>query len=397
MSLPPRLPRRRDRATRFELRKNELLEQIEKGIPDAEESYRDFLIEKGRYFYSLEEVLPEEQIERLPLDFVVVSDDGTKKRMDYANALLRSTPPSYVPQGGKERVQEFLTTRKCMMAEDSVADTDSEGHSTNAKKKLWNVDIFARPLDTTKGSGIAHLVPDASNDANEWYDVACWAMGINPENVDWATVMRLLHGTEGNDKKRVFGSGLRHFVANKARISDQERVLDEDDPQLLILPVRTRQQCLDWNGEEYEAIVLVGADKEGKGQTWATKTIGLTDIDNIEVFDASETDLKIALLLLKEFLLALVQSLVNYDIPQIPPTATEETMKRMYAAKELRTDRRKLFIAAAEKELLPVPKVGNTGPTEKHRAICKIRFSNDDSTLHPTPDPMLLAAQAAVV
>ena len=123
----------------------------------------------------------------------------------------------------------------------------------------------------------------------------------------------------------------------------------------------------------------------------------MTDIDNIEVFDASETDLKDALLLLKEFLLALVQSLVNYDIPQIPPTATEETMKRMYDAKELRTDRRKLFITAAEKELLPVPKVGNTGPTEKHRAICKIRFSNDDSTLHPTPDPMLLAAQAAVV
>ena len=162
-----------------------------------------------------------------------------------------------------------------MKTDDSVASTDSKGHSSSAKKRIWKVDILARPLEESKDSEVAHLLPDDADHANEWYDVACWAMGINPENVDWATVWRLLHGTKGNDKKRVFGSGLRHCVANKARINGQERVIDKDDPQLLIIPILTRQECLGWNGEDYEAIVLVGSDKEGKGQAWATRTIGL--------------------------------------------------------------------------------------------------------------------------
>ena len=133
-----------------------------------------------------------------------------------------------------------------------------------------------------------HLLPDAPDHAAEWYDVACWEIGTDPEDTgsDWETVFRLLHGTNvANEKKRVFGCGLRHFVANKARINGQEKVLDKEDPQLLIIPIITRQECLDWNGEDYEAIVLVGANKDGKGQHAATTTIGLTDKTKIKVFD----------------------------------------------------------------------------------------------------------------
>ena len=62
-----------------------LLSNIRIGRNGAEKAYRDFLIKEGEYFYSLEEVLPAEQIENIPLQRIVSvnNDDGsTSKRKD---------------------------------------------------------------------------------------------------------------------------------------------------------------------------------------------------------------------------------------------------------------------------------------------------------------------------
>ena len=62
-----------------------LWSNIQIGRNGAEKAYRDFLIKEGEYFYSLEEVLPAEQIENIPLQRIVSvnNDDGsTSKRKD---------------------------------------------------------------------------------------------------------------------------------------------------------------------------------------------------------------------------------------------------------------------------------------------------------------------------
>lgn len=413
MSLPP-LPPRRTVGDSVNRRRRELLEKINRGDDPihATEDYKNFLIEQGEYFYTLEEVLPPQEIQWHSLENITTDsqDDGKKnKRVEWARAFRRTTVPTYVAPGGHNGVQEFETTRKCMKTSESLASINTKGHSTNAKKRIWDVDIFARPLEENKGSEVAHLLPDAPDHAIEWYDVACWAIGEDPERTNWSTVFRLLHGTKGGDKKRVSGSGVRHFVANKVRVNDQEKVLDKEDPQLMIIPIQTREQCLRWNGEDYEAIVLVGANKDGKSQKWATKTIGLTDNANIAaVFDASTDDLQKALRLLEECTFAMVQSLVNCKQPQVPSNATEDEKKQMDDAMALLRNRRESFLAAiaavGQKPAVPVPKRGNTGPVpsveQPYRSICKIRFSNDTSEsnyLHPAPDPILLLARATVV
>jgi hypothetical protein len=159
------------------------------------------------------------------------------------------------------------------------------------------------------------------------------------------------------------------------------------------------EQCRDWNGEAYEAILLVGADKDGKSQEWATtKAIGMTDAENMTVLDATGEELQKALLLLEYCSLAMVQSLVNYSPPEVPSDATEEEKQRMHEATESRKARMQNFISALETKLVSLPKTDNAGPTEKYRGICKIHFSNTASdNLHPSPDPMLLVSRFAVV
>lgn len=395
-SLQP-LPPRGASNRRLEERNQKLLAQLETGESSREE-YVDFLIEHGKYFFFLEEVLPAEQIQRFPLKSITESEGGLAKRLDYAKAMLRSKAPDYVEARGHNGVQEFVTTLECMKTDNLIASLISKGQSSSAKKRIWSADIFARPLVAAKGSEVAHLLPDAPDHAIEWYDVAAWAIGLNPENTDWGTLFRLLHGTKGSDKKRVHGSGMRHFTANKARINEQEKVLDNEDPQLLILPIRDRRRCLDWNGEDYEAIVLVGADaaKSHQSQLRAAKSIGMTDCQNIIYLEATNEELQEALLLLEEFTYAMVQSLVNFTPPRVPPNATEDEIKSMQDATTIRKNRRESFLADLGSNSVPVPRRDNPGPVGDYRAICKIRFGASDG-LHPAPDPMLLVARAAVV
>ena len=141
-----------------------------------------------------------------------------------------------------------------------------------------------------------------------------------------------------------------------------------------------------------------------------TNTIGLTDNANIAaVIDANIDDLQKAPLLIEECTFAMVQSLINYEPPQVPCNTTEDDKRQMADAIALPRHGRESFRAAVsaigKKRAVPIPKRGNTGPVstgeQPYRLICKIRFSNDASEesncLHPAPDPIFLLARATVV
>lgn len=170
MSFPPLPPK--DSAARSRRRKQVLLDRIKSGDPTAEGDYKAFLIERGEYFYSLEEIFPESELVRYRVHDITVNHDGSK-RNDWARAFIRTRQPDYLEQGGRDGVQEFVETKKSMIGKDSIASLSSSGHSSEEKKKNWDVDILARPLDESKSSQVAHLLPAAPDHAVEWYDIAC--------------------------------------------------------------------------------------------------------------------------------------------------------------------------------------------------------------------------------
>ena len=406
-ALPPPRPSKQERADSyeedFEEQQQFYLSRIKKGGPDvlkAKRRYRNFLIKEGRYFFSLEEVLAEVKTSRVTLASIV------KKKK---NHFKRDTVPDYDPEGGAYGVQEFKKTKTLMDTNDSIANAKSEGHSSRAKKRIWDMDILGRPLETLLESEVAHMIPAAENHAIEWYDVASWAMGLDPSDTTWGEIFRMLHGTKGEDGKRVYGSGIRHFVANKAPIVGQEKVLDKEDPQLLLLPIKTPEECREWNGEYYEAIVLIGRSKKGtlSSQKAAENTLGLRDVENHFVMDATPDDLKVALESLTCCIEAMVQSLVNCDLPkdQKQSTTSEQEKESIDNAKKIVKARLEKFMAAVcnlknenEEEIIIIPNASNPGPQMEYRAICKIGFSSDsESQYHPQIDPILLLARAAVV
>ena len=257
------------------------------------------------------------------------------------------------------------------------------------------------PYDLVLGSEVAHLLPAAPNHAIEWYEVACWAMGCNPATTQWEKVFRLLHGTKsGNPPKRLDGSGIRHFVANKARINQHERLLDEDDPQLLLLPILSLDQCLDWTGQDYDAILLLGTKKNKGGYVWAADALGIRKKQS-KASHATKQELKAALALMRHMTYALVQSLVHLEPPPVPSNADQDSRVAMEDAIQKRRDRLDAFNTIMRTQTVQVPKKDCCFPMDDEnpfRGVCKISFSNDKGkSLHPPPDPLLLVAQAAVV
>lgn len=365
------------------------------------EAMLEFLKRQGAFFYSLDEILSSEFVAKFDLADVSKREDGSN-RTDWAEAFVRTQPPDFEVQGGQSenrRVKEFKVTEGCMESGEPVASVNSEGQSSTAKKVIWDVDIFGRPYERVKSSEVAHLLPAAPNHAIEWYDVACWAMGRNPVSVQWEEVFRLLHGTKsGNPMKRIHGSGIRHFVVNKARINEQVRLIDKTDPQLLVLPIQSRQQCLLWNGEDYDAVVLLGTDRNKRGYIWALDAVGMNK-KTMKASRASKQELESALMLMRQMTYALVQSLVHLKPPQVPDGTDEQARKEMEEAIEKRNDRLKSFNTIMGTETIQVPKQGCFPIDEDpFRGVCRISFSRDkEKGLHPPPDPLLLVARAAVV
>lgn len=373
-----------------------LIDRLKQGTERSEKAMIDFFKEEGAFFYSLDEVLSDDWV--IHLSLADITEKQGKPRTDWAEAFKRDKAPDYTVQTGQSAdkvVQEFKITEAGMKTDASIASLNSTSQSSDAKKSIWPVDILGMdPL----GIEVAHLLPDAPAHAIEWYDVACWAMGCDPSTIEWAQVFRLLHGTKPGNK-RVHGAGLRHFVANKVRINRGAYLLDKDNPQMLILPILSREQCLKWSGGVYDAIILMGTNKDKKGYYAAVKGVGMTDRE-CQAGHASKKELELALDLMREMTYALVQSLMHCKPPQVPPNASNTEKKEMEEAIEIRNKRIKAFTDLMGSKTVQVPKQKGCFPIDEQpfRGVCKISFSNDKAkNLHGPPDPLLLVARAAVV
>ena len=139
---------------------------------------------------------------------------------------------------------------------DATKQSRTSHQDTAGKKRLWPVDVLGNP---NAPSQIAHLIPAGPIHASVYYNVARWACGV-ARGASMKCAQKLIHGySKTNEGNRVNGVGLKHFPFNKLRMSGQKEHFDEN-PNVIIIPILTKQKILGWNGEGYDAIFMIGGE-----------------------------------------------------------------------------------------------------------------------------------------
>ena len=140
-------------------------------------------------------------------------------------------------------------------AADGQNSVTSSLHSSK-KNLIWPTGLFA---EAGNAGQIAHLVPASPDKANTHWFVTNFLFGFDRDR-SWTTMKQLLHGAKPkNGNARKSHTGIKHCVANKLLLASQSEYFDAK-PNVVIIPICTREFAKTWNGEGYYAIMLIDAD-----------------------------------------------------------------------------------------------------------------------------------------
>eukprot|EP00980_Cylindrotheca_fusiformis_P011137 scaffold2557_cov121-Cylindrotheca_fusiformis.AAC.20 len=292
-----------------------------------------------------------------------------------------------VPQFYKDAVEVARTCTTPNPADDSSRSTGSsvQGYA-NATSTASRKDRLEKVrIDGTCGRGEkAHLIPHSPNSACFFGHLAEAATAVNFN--DDSTEMRqkrrmvLVHGQKyqpkSGPKRRRLNTGIKHDLMNNARILDQGYYLDSD-PSLLLIPVLTLQETLDYqSGGNFHYHVVVACRKPE-----AYQRCGLSK----EYDRCTEEEVQIATKTLASFVKAAAYTLTLADDETIANKIKEPKKKQIINTKE--------EIAAGDK--LKIPKM--LRPWNKDTKLPRLTFGTEDPNLHHDCDPFLLFVRAAVV
>jgi hypothetical protein len=215
--------------------------------------------------------------------------------------------------------------------------------------------------------------------------VAEWILGL--ENVPWPVVKRAANGFREQPKgDRSKGTGIKHFTANKLKLHDQETYID-NNPCVLIIPIRTLDQVKNWNGEGYEAVVAVG-DWERHHIKYICRRVGLIELGD----EATPEEIRLCTDLLAQVVRGMAHRVLDRrqnptKLGELPPQVRDFDDSRLTIN----------FSDMAPTVTVPVKQEGDL-------RVRKIRFCHqnefpreNDNHRHIAPDPLLLAAKAACV
>jgi len=261
--------------------------------------------------------------------------------------------------------------------------------SNDAAANVWMQDIFfaSRP-----SADVAHLVPASKVNALTWFHVVSWILGLRDDSYSYSKVAKAILGVcipvsqsqagsrRGKRQKtrprRETSTGIKHLPLNKICLMQQAKFYDTR-PCVLVIPVMTLQEAKDWNGHEYDAIVVVGEWKDSSVQD-VFRGIGMIGKVLLDKPRATDDDLLTATNLLNIVVRGMAYSLVEKSDP------TKLDVKEKW--NKMKED----FIAASGPTELLVARLKDNRPQNK--PVYKYTFQPH---VHPPPDPILLAAKAA--
>ena len=287
------------------------------------------------------------------------------------------------------------------------------------KHVIWPTDIFGNegPFE------LAHLVPASPLYATFYTDVARWALAVREgDGDDWESLQKMIHGTR--KESRLPHTGIKHLVANIIRLDNQARYLD-NAPCILIVPVMSLEAMKKWNGEKYDAVVMVGAYKdEEKDISFTVQDVCrrvqmsvLPEENDAELKDpsvpfnvrysiADADQVECARVLLVDVLLGLYDSLLR-RLPKIKVKLDKEQSEELDKLQEQFAFVTSLCLPKAKVKSDPEAKVKSDPEVEsdpkvkvkeKPLRVRLVSFGDYASSggRHPAPDPLLLAIRAGI-
>jgi hypothetical protein len=308
----------------------------------------------------------------------------TSKAYDDKNVFDRlkrqSVPHFYTRSADTTTVgpDVYDLTRNAANAEDYDVAVNSSRSSgkTEDNEAIFPTDIFQNNL--LPSDHLAHLVPYSKNHATLYVDVAIWALGLD-ENAGWQTLQKAIHGAT-KASHRAKHTGVKHFVANRVRLSGQWDYFDEK-PYVFIIPVMSEEEMREWHGTGYRAIVM----------TAGTNLIRACDVCvairmTKEGPVASPREIEKARSLLEHVILGMAYWLKTIS-PKIEANLDDDPRSK------LQTLRGEFTTKAGQGVTVPL------AISDQDQSQVKVRivtFSDHSSEAgHPAPDPLLLAAKAA--
>jgi hypothetical protein len=190
----------------------------------------------------------------------------------------------------------------------------------------------------------------------------------------------------GPQNDRMEFTGVKHFPTNKIRLSLQQFYFDET-PCVIIVPIMSLQQVLDWDGAGYRAIVLAGGHDDttaadvyrGIHASFVPPGLSLEDVL------ASGPDIEMARVLLTAVVRGLAYSLHH--------TSNLLEAKLSLNASKILTELRHTFTSHIP-NTIQVPSDGRSPYRDVHARVVKFVDHGNDG--HPAPDPLLLAVKSAI-
>ena len=323
-----------------------------------------------------------------------------------------------IPHDTTENVYEWTKTCAYQSSTSAADDPGSRSRSSlQSARRVWPTDIFGN-----KNCGqLAHLVPATPLHATLYTDVARCTLAVHHRH-RWRTLQKMIHGSKKTS--RLPHTGIKHLVANRIRLAAQADFLD-NAPCILIVPVMSLEAMKKWNGEKYDAVVMVGAYKdEEKDISFTVQDVCrrvqmsvLPEENDAELKDpsvpfnvryciADEEQVELARRLLVDVLLGLADSLLR-RLPKIKGKLDKKqkekltelqghfsfgTLLRLPKAK-VKSDPEAKVKSDPEVESDPKVKV-----KEKPLRVRLVSFGDYASSegRHPAPDPLLLAIRAGI-
>jgi hypothetical protein len=243
-------------------------------------------------------------------------------------------------------------------------------HTSTVKAALWPVNVFGKNIS----GEVAQLLPPAEAEGNTWWFLHELLFGW-VKNWTWDSRMRAIFGVQPNvagNPFRLGATGIMNCSTNKARIPGQGENM-ESNPCLLIVPIMDIRRVREWNGEGYEAIVVI--------DEWEDRELAVV---------AEETAM-------------------TKNGPVAEPEEVEEArtlLLHMVCAISSARNNEPADIADIDRTRMADPP-GRTVPTPSKSVISRIRVRKVrfvghalgalNNSTHPAPDPLILAAKAAVV
>jgi hypothetical protein len=332
---------------------------------------------------------------------------ATSTNAGHYEALFRVDPPTFPCRGtsASNRVAQYSAT-VASIEDDTRELAETKSATTASKNRIWPCDVFGNHVtaDTESFFEVAHLIPNGMDNSVTWLPFVECIVGKGSGDRSIEDKKKILHGTTSKQKtvrpskqaqsgpalgvsystsKRF---GIKNMVSNKMRLASQKAFFDLT-PAVLIVPIMTLEKAKLWNGEPYDAIVLL----RGSGEALDTIASAIQFEKNIEHAETVEPngECETARLFLMQTVLGMGHSLLSLPFDD---SILHENRGKQHKFQDA------IKRGWVEKGY---PRGSVVTPSRKGCAkhARKISFSAQDDSLgggHPAPDPLILAMRTAV-